>query len=257
MYNELDEHIKQFQVLTLSAAKTMDKSYPFRTRRGGGAMGLHLEKQLGKEVNVLLKLQEMELGELPDQYNDYAVLEKDAYWDNETREGELFRVEVKSMEMDADESKAHFDVCIEQLNKYDMLVVLAWRWVTLPTRDTIPYVQDCFVSLAKPVAELRDELHLVRGGSFIDRADCPDGCEADQCIHHGASLNSKGFRETKEGPNSCRHPNTSYMNNFGGLVRMTGARTKQAKQKLKELRKGNSTIDAYMRFLERNFTGVK
>ena len=43
------------------------------------------------------------------EYNDYACLEMDCEWNPKTREGEFFRIEAKSMNLDADESKGHFD----------------------------------------------------------------------------------------------------------------------------------------------------
>lgn len=233
--------------LCLQAAHKMGEEYPFRTQRLGSGMGMYLEFQWGKSLNKILSSFNMELGQLPDQYNDYACLRKGAAWNCQTKEGELFRIEVKSMHIGADECKGHFSVPIDIIGEQDLLVIIIWNW----SSSLQPVVVDFFVDLAKPIAKLRDALHLARGGTFVDRDNCPDGCEPEKCTHHGEALNSKNVRETPNGPETCRGKTVSYANNFGGLVRMTKTRSKKAKKALKKLKAKCEIATSYLEFINR------
>ena len=73
----------------------------------------------------------------------------DAEWDTLTRAGELFRAEAKSMNMGADESKAHFDELAQNIRPEDLLVVIAWRW-ELDGKRNWPAVCEIFIDRALP-----------------------------------------------------------------------------------------------------------
>lgn len=84
-------------------------------------MGTLLEGLWGYYVNGVLHnrhdaLAQCEIGWLSkNQYNDFACIYRDRPWDPATRAGELLRIEAKSMNAGAEESKAHFDEIIEPL----------------------------------------------------------------------------------------------------------------------------------------------
>ena len=91
-------------------------SQVLRTRGGrvGSGMGGLLEALWGYCANSVLydsHTNQFELAWFPGhQYHDFACLNLNGEWDPETKHGELFRIEAKSMNFGADESKAHFDV---------------------------------------------------------------------------------------------------------------------------------------------------
>lgn len=97
----------------------------FLTRGGrmGSGMGALLEALWGYYVDKGRPARKAgnegwEIGWLPDhEYNDFACLQCGATWDASTKQGELSRIEAKSMNCDAEESKGHFDE----------LIVNAWR----------------------------------------------------------------------------------------------------------------------------------
>lgn len=188
------------------------------------------------------------------EYNDFACVERDMPWYAEDRTGELLRIEAKSMNIGADESKGHFDELITKLGEWDLLLVLLWSWEPVDEVRVSPQVHDYFVGLARPVAALRDRLHIARGSSFVDKAACPDGCSPDSCPHHGEPLNAAGKRERGSGPKSTRPSATSsYAANFGGLVRMLKTNSERARTELRQARADDAVAHAYISFIHRNF----
>ena len=228
----------------------------FRTRGGrlGSGMGLLLEGLWGYYTTACLAGDGLEMAWLVDhQYNDFACLDRDADWNPETRTGELLRVEAKSMNMGADESKAHFDELAHNILPDDLLVVIAWRWAELDDRRSWPCVSEIFVNRALPIAQMRDALHEARGGTFVDRAACPDACAVNDCTHHGEPLNANGKRERPSGPESRRvSAQVSHAANFGGLVRMLSARGPAARATREAQIQENTIGRAYDDFIRRN-----
>jgi hypothetical protein len=159
-------------------------------------------------------------------YNDFAVVGAEEAWDPENRGGEILRIEAKSMSLHAREKKAHFDALPKEIGADDLLLVLVWRWIPLVEGGQIvyPMVLGEFLGNALEIAHLRDALHTARGGSFVSRDDCPDGCDPAACSHDGEPLNWAGTRERRFGPAATRRVKTSYAANFGGLKRMIGTR---------------------------------
>ncbi|MCY3932980.1 MAG: hypothetical protein OXH70_14820 [Acidobacteria bacterium] len=217
-------------------------------------MGLLLEGLWGYYTSSSLRQDGLEMAWLVDhQYNDFACLDREAEWDPRTRAGEFFRVEAKSMAIGADEPKAHFDELAQNIEPVDLLVVIAWEW-RLDAGRNWPAVQEIFVNEALPIAQLRDSLHIARGGTFVDRATCPDGCSSAVCPHHGEPLNSKGKRERVTGPSSRRvSGGVSHAANFGGLIRMLKARKETARTILEVQRRDNRVGSAYIEFIDRTF----
>ena len=226
----------------------------------GSGMGTLLEALWCYYVNQeLLKNEDLngvcELAWLVDnEYNDYACIEKDGEWNSETREGEFFRIEAKSMNLDAEESKAHFDQLSAYLSDYDLLLVLVWKWQRVDTKRSYPRIIDSFLGSAKPIAMLRDQLHVARGGSFVNSATCPDHCNPNQCSHDGEPLNAQGKRERLAGPES-RRPSSkvSFAANFGGLIRMLKTSSPQSQALFRKLRKENDVMNEYISFIHRNY----
>ena len=221
-------------------------------------MGGLLESLWGYNANIALAERnesEIEIAWFPShQYHDFALVFLGSEWNPETKQGELFRIEAKSMNFDADESKAHFDVLQGDLDEYDALLIIVWNWEELDSQRCYPRIVDSFFDLARPIARLRDELHLARGGSFVDRKECPDKCASNTCTHDGEPLNEKGKRERLSGPDNCR-PSTkvSHAANFGGLLRMLKTRGPEAKQVFRRTRRENAIADRYIEFIHRNF----
>jgi hypothetical protein len=188
------------------------------------------------------------------EYNDFACVLRSETWDHASKQGELLRVEVKSMNAGADESKAHFDALIQQFDAWDLLLVIIWAWSDAGELRFYPRVVDHFLGNAREVAQLRDILHLARGGSFVTRENCPDECNLEICPHHGEPLNAAGKRERLSGPASRRvSPAVSYAANFGGLVRMLKTNSPAARTELRQVRLKNETAHKYISFVHRNF----
>jgi hypothetical protein len=230
-----------------------------RTRGGrlGSGLGTLLEALWGFHVNQVL--QEMgvpcEIGWLPGQeYNDFASIRRGEPWTPERRDGELLRIEAKSMNIAAEESKGHFDELAHSLSDWDLLLVLIWSWESLDEYRVYPKIRDFFIDSALRVAALRDRLHVARGGSFVDRASCPDGCIAQNCQHHGEPLNADGKRERRTGPESRRvSQKVPYAANFGGLVRMLKTDSDRARRIFRQARTEDEVAHAYISFIHRNF----
>lgn len=106
----------------------------FVTRGGriGSGMGSVIEALWGFHINQILKAEEglnYELGWIyGHEYNDFACLLVEEEWNPETKQGEVFRIEVKSMVASADESKAHFDRLQHEFAENELLAVLLWDW---------------------------------------------------------------------------------------------------------------------------------
>ena len=214
-------------------------------------MGLLLEGLWGYFMSDLLQEHGLEMAWLADhQYNDFACLPLDAAWDPATRTGELLRVEAKSVNMGADESKAHFDELERNIHPDDLLVVIAWRWTEDGSR-VWPCVIDIFTERARPIAVLRDKLHTARGGTFVRSETCPDGCSPVPCSHDGEPLNANGKRERLHGPESTRVSNkVSHAANFGGLLRMLHARSDAARKIKLAAIETDPAAAAYVQFVE-------
>ena len=230
-----------------------------RTRGGriGSGMGGLLEALWGYQINNVITEREdtcCELAWFPDhQFHDFACITRDADWEPSTGHGELFRIEAKSMNVDADESKAHFDVLESKLGEFDALVVLVWQWANVDKNRRYPKIIDSFFGLASTLVKLRDALHLARGGTFVDKQNCPDGCSTNTCSHHGEPLNKNGKRERLSGPKNARPSTISYAANFGGLVRMLRTSGSYAKQEFRKIRRAYRCADRYISFIHRNY----
>ncbi len=223
-------------------------------------MGTLLEGLWGYYVNQVLfneggQAAACEIGWLADQeYNDFACVLRDRPWRQADRTGELLRVEAKSMNAGADESKAHFDELYANLDLLDLLLVLVWSWDPADKFRVYPHIRDHYIGSARSVAELRDALHRARGGTFVDRHSCPEGCPPKDCPHHGEPLNSSGKRERLSGPPSTRPSSlVSYAANFGGLVRMLKTESTPARQRFRQIRARDDSAHAYISFIHRNY----
>jgi hypothetical protein len=207
--------------------------------RAGSGFGSILEVEWGDEVARRLRDSAAELDapaalELAwmteNGYNDFALIDDTlgaaGYWTPENRVGEVLRVEVKSMALGATEPKAHFDALASEIGPHDLLVVLMWRWDDVPNRPgrVRPLVVDTWVGSALAIAELRDALHVARGGTFVTADTCLDRC-GRSCPHVGEPLNSKGTRERLSGPRASVTGDATHAANFGGLVRMLKVRS--------------------------------
>jgi hypothetical protein len=232
----------------------------FHTRGGriGSGMGSVVEALWGFHTNKLLHSSEYELGWIyGHEYNDFACILSSELWEPSTKAGELLRVEVKSMVASADESKAHFDRLLHEFDRNELLAVFLWDWTLVSEKNKMVYpaILDYFVGLAIPVARLRDELHLGRGGTFVSAESCPDKCGA-QCTHIGEPLNAAGVRERRSGPAKAKGPNVSYAANFGGLLRMLGSRGSGGREILRKHYKSDPTTARFLDFMSRNFPRV-
>lgn len=236
----------------------------FHTRGGriGSGMGSVIEALWGFHLNATLKKDKDILYELGwiygHEYNDFACVLREEDWNPETKDGELFRVEVKSMVASADESKAHFDRLQHEFAENELLAVFLWDWKAVKDqpKNVYPAILDYFVGYALPIAQLRDSLHLERGGTFIQKGNCPDGCAAQNCTHIGEPLNASGVRERRSGPESSKGPSVSYAANFGGMLRMLGSRGKNGKDILKNEYSSDPTKSRFIDFMARNFPRV-
>lgn len=231
-----------------------------KTRGGriGSGMGALLEALWGYMMNQLIMKNDdldCEIAWFPDnQYNDFSCIKRDANWDGSSRNGEYFRIEVKSMNTGADESKAHFSALQSEIEDNDVLLILVWEWKRIDKTHFSPIVIDSFFDRAKEVAVLRDALHVARGGSFVTTGQCPDGCNIETCSHVGEPLNASGKRERLTGPESTRPSlKVSYAANFGGLVRMLKTDNEEARQIFRKLRKTNEVANHYISFIHSSF----
>lgn len=233
----------------------------FRTRGGrlGSGMGSLLEaiwvyymtKTLQNEGGLA---RECELGWLQDhEPADFACLYRGAEWDPSKRQGELFRIEAKSMNIGVDEAKGHFANLDKETQEHDQLLVLIWSWTSLENKYFWPKIHDYFLGPSRPIIHARDTLHLVRGGSFVESGRCPDGCVVADCTHDGEPLNAAGKRERRSGPKSCKPAKVEYAANFGGLVRMLKTDNDEARRQFRRLRKADDVIHRYISFIHKHF----
>ena len=155
------------------------------------------------------------------------------------------------MNVGADESKGHFDERVQSIGENDLLLVLLWRWAELGSGRFCPVVTDYFVGNARRVAELRDALHIERGGWFVKDGECPDH-PGEACPHIGEPINASGVRERRTGPEACRGTGASYAANFGGLVRMLKCAGASARQRLREIRRDDEVAHQFISFIHRN-----
>ena len=243
-----------------SINKFSENSFKTRGGRMGSGMGMLLEALWGYFINQELdkvadKEEKAEIAWLQDnEFNDFACVLRNKQWNPQEREGELFRIEAKSMNLSADESKAHFDELSKNLNHHDLLLVLVWRWEEIDGQRVYPRIIDNYVGRVSDIATLRDALHLARGGSFVDRGSCPDGCVPANCSHDSEPLNASGKRERLSGPETCRpSANVSFAANFGGLVRMLKTNSIAARTIFRKIRKENNVANDYISFMHRNF----
>lgn len=95
-------------------------------------MGALLEALWGYMMNKIIAEDhkvDCEIAWFPDnQYNDFSCIKQDTEWNPANRDGEFFRIEVKSMNVGADESKAHFSALQNEIKENDVLLVLIWKW---------------------------------------------------------------------------------------------------------------------------------
>lgn len=236
------------------------ESLQTRGGRAGSGLGSLLEALWGFMINVEFKEapggNALDLVWFPDHaYNDFALVHADKAWDPTTKAGELLRVEAKSMYRSADESKGHFNALQKELDDNDLLVVLIWDWVPVasssPHARVSPAVLSSFVGPAKGIAEFRDQLHIARGGSFVD-APCPDGCPKG-CKHLGEPLNAGGRRERRTGPESLKPKSASYAANYGGLVRMLKTNSEDARAIFRRARRRSDTVHRFVSFMHAAF----
>lgn len=234
----------------------------FKTRGGrlGSGMGSLLEAVWIYFTNRALynhggEASDCEIGWLPDhEPNDFACVLRDSPWTPTTREGELFRIEAKSMNVSVDESKAHFTELSPSIGEFDQILILIWKWTEVDAWRFCPQVIDHLICPAEPVAALRDALHIARGGSFVEAWACPDNCADSPCSHVGEPLNASGKRERKGGPEATRpSAKVSFANNFGGLVRMLKTDNANARKVFRDQRAANEIAHEYISFIHRNF----
>lgn len=237
----------------------------FQTRGGriGSGMGGVIEALWGFYLNRSIRnagYGEIEIAWIyGHEYNDFACVRSAEQWNPETRKGEILRIEAKSMVASADESKAHFDRLVSELEDAELLAVFLWDWVPInqTSQKVFPRITDHFIGLARGVAALRDALHLNRGGTFVRASQCPDGCAADNCPHEGEPLNASGVRERRSGPENAKGPSVSYAANFGGLLRMLGSRGNEGRKIIAQHRQTNESAARFVEFMARNFQRVK
>lgn len=255
MINKIIEHSIHVQ------NRINDFSYnTLKTRGGriGSGMGLLLEALWGYYMNLELMEEPIEIAWMPDhQYNDFVCLEKGIEWIPDIRKGEICRIEVKSMNSGADESKAHFDVLKSEICPTDLLLVLSWEWKKISEFHYIPYIIDFFIGPAIDIIELRDALHLARGGVFVSPDNCPESscnCSQDFCKYIGEPLNSSLKRERLSGPPEARpSAKVSYAANFGGLLRMIKTSSEESRAIFRRIRLDNDTAHRYISFIHRNY----
>jgi hypothetical protein len=235
-------------------------SQAFQTRGGriGSGLGGVIESLWGFYANkrLLAEVIPVELAWIANhEYNDFAAIIRDYDWHPDIAGGELLRVEVKSTVRSADEPKAHFDRLRKELQATDILAVFVWDWVSVSetSKRSYPKILDFFVGNALEVGELRDALHLARGGSFVTSDSCPDRCVARPCQHEGEPLNKAKIRERKTGPMASRGDKVSFMANYGGLKRMLGLRGDEATAVYASFKNAGSDASKYIQFYERNF----
>ncbi|MEY0116891.1 hypothetical protein AB7W24_21990 [Providencia rettgeri] len=253
------------QILRLDGQRAIDAInaftfQTFKTRGGrlGSGMGSLIEAMWVYYMNNILLndggvAQECEIAWLQDhEPADFACLYRGAHWNPISKQGELFRIEAKSMNIGVDEAKGHFTNLLQETGPDDQLLVLIWSWEHIGDYYSWPKIHDYFLGSSRDIIYLRDNLHLKRNGSFVLPLLCPDGCQY-ACTHIGEPLNSAGKRERRSGPSSCKPANVEYAANFGGLIRMIKTDNDLARQAFRYIRQDNDTAHEYISFIHRNF----
>ena len=255
-----DEVIAATPVACEEINKFSEKVFKTRGGRMGSGMGVLLEALWAYYVDQgrparIAGNEGWEIGWLPDhEYNDFACVQCDMPWEPATKKGEFFRIEAKSMNKDADESKGHFDELQHVLGELDLLLILIWAWQPIERGRVSPIIVDHYIGSAKSIAVLRDKLHIARGGSFVDRKHCPEKCNPSACTHHGEPLNSAGSRERSSGPLSRKPKGKSSIGaNFGGLMRMLKTSSIEACKIFKKARMSDEEAHAFISFMHINF----
>jgi hypothetical protein len=233
----------------------------FRTRGGrlGSGMGSLIEALWVYYMNTSLQndggiARVCELAWLPDhQPADFACLHREAEWAPESRAGELFRIEAKSMNLGVDEAKGHFTNLDKETFEHDQLLVLVWSWTSHNKNYVWPEIHDYFIGNSLPIIRLRDRLHTARGGSFVEQAQCPDGCKADACSHVGEPLNASKKRERRSGPVNAKPANVDYAANFGGLLRMIKTSNPDASAIFRKERQSCDVCHRFISFIHKYY----
>jgi hypothetical protein len=158
------------------------------------------------------------------QYNDFYISDLVGNF--------ICNIEVKTLCLDSDESKSHFDALQSELLDTDLLFVSAWKW---DVHDDLmkPKITESKFFVSKEIAVMRDELHILRGGNFVNEEP----------------INASGYRERLSGPDENKPPKVTHMANFGGLVRMLGTKSKPSKIKLQEYYDAGGTCKEYIDFV--------
>jgi hypothetical protein len=159
------------------------------------------------------------------QYNDFYIEDEHGSF--------VCNVEVKTLCLNSDESKSHFDAIQSEIHATDLLFVSAWKWDIFDKLMKPNIVKSGYFS-SKNISCMRDELHILRGGNFVG----------------GEPINVSGYRERITGPEENKPPKVNHMANFGGLVRMLGVRSKESKNKLQEFYDNNSDCRSYIDFIK-------
>lgn len=233
----------------------------FRTRGGrlGSGMGSLLEALWVYYMNRTLQNEGgiarlCELAWLPDhQPADFACLHRGAEWEPESRAGEFFRIEAKSMNIGVDEAKGHFTNLDKETTEFDQLLVIVWSWTEIDKFYRWPRIHDYFIGPSLPIIRFRDRLHIARGGSFVPLGECPDGCEIEPCSHIGEPLNAAGIRERRTGPIACKGANADYAANFGGLLRMIKTSSLEATSAFRDERTNCDVCHRFISFIHKHY----
>ncbi len=234
----------------------------FRTRGGrlGSGMGSLIEALWVYYMNQALyneggEARVCELAWLPDhQPADFACIERGSEWLPESRAGELFRIEAKSMNVGVDEAKGHFTNLAKETSELDQLLIIVWAWTEHDHHYVWPEIYDYFIGPSLPVIRMRDRLHVARGGNFVEAVSCPDGCDPEHCSHVGEPLNAAGKRERRSGPAATKPANVEYAANFGGLLRMIKTSGPDATRIFREERANCDVCHEFVSFIHRNFS---
>jgi hypothetical protein len=255
-----EEILQEDAIIAIESINNFTRT-TFKTRGGrlGSGMGTLLEAMWVYYMNQILENQgglarECELAWLQDhEPADFACLYRGADWDPASRQGELFRIEAKSMNIGVDEAKGHFTNLAQETGDHDQLLVLVWSWTPLAGGYSWPRIHSHFLGRSLPIIHARDQLHLARGGRFVESGQCPDGCAVEDCTHVGEPLNARLKRERRSGPKASKPSNVEYAANFGGLVRMLKTDNDQARAVFRRLRRSNDVVHRYMSFIHTHF----
>lgn len=223
-------------------------------------MGSLLESLWGYQINLAVRnlgVSDFEIAWFPEhQYHDFAVVSSVQNWNPLTKFGEHFRIEAKSMQVGegVDEPKAHFNVLQRELDQNDAILLIVWKWAAYDKYRVHPEITGVYFKEAHFIATLRDELHIIRGGSFVSPGACPDLCYPQTCSHIGEPLNASGKRERASGPTATRvSRQTSHAANFGGMLRMLKSSSKESSLRTRQIIRTNFEYCNYLDFIHTHF----